>query len=155
VRIAMMMLAAATVMAITGGRAVGADDTEKRLESPSECKKRVGHEVKCFAMEARYHRLMCSMQMQLAALGGANMEQVYECIAAAEKRMVSYYDQARRRLAKNKPGLDALKDAYSYWGSTVRGIVPASEEVRISYSRRQQEREQGLEDRLRRLELEI
>lgn len=144
------------LLLIASSLAVAADKAEKPPEeTPAECKKRLGNEVKCFVLQARYYRLMCSMTMQLADLGGGEPDGVVNCISNAETNMRGFYDSARKRLVKAKPASEALKEAYAYWGSTIQGIASGPDEARISYRRRQQEREQGLEDRLRRLELEM
>ncbi len=81
-------------------------------------------------------------------------DKLSSCIREYEQSLKAFFDLARPRLARKKGASEALKELYSYALGGLRAMMPEPSELRIDYKRRQAERNQGIEDRIARLEAE-
>ena len=143
---------AIAVLAILVVVPLGATENEK-WETVSACRDRLKDDVRCFATHARAGMALCGMQWKLGLMKG-DLAPAAACQSSAQDAMRPFYQAALKRVSKTREGTAALKDAYAYWVSVIRGLTPAVSEREIDYRRRITEYEQGLEQRLTRLEIE-
>lgn len=127
--------------------------TAEEWESVSACRARLKDDVRCFATHARAGMALCTLQWRLSLMKG-DLAPAAACQSSAQDAMRPFYQAALKRLSKNRDGIAALKDAYAYWVSAIRGLTPAASEREADYQRRIAEYDQGLEQRLTRLEIE-
>jgi len=132
---------------------VGAAETEKSWETVTACRARLKDDIRCFATHARAGMALCGMEWKLALLKG-DIAPAAACQSSAQDAMRPFYQAALKRLSKNRDATSTLKDAYAYWVSAIRGLTPAAGEREFEYRRRTTEYDQGLEQRLTRLEIE-
>lgn len=120
----------------------------------TDCNVSPGAEVQAFAKHAFVSHFMCSTTaLEYRATGDFNQHNV--CVnKALEQMKACFYPAALKSFAENKAGIDILKDVYSYWDTTMGILIPENGERELGYNRRILDRETGLKERLKRLQLE-
>jgi hypothetical protein len=121
-------------------------------ETMPACRARLKSDVKCFVTHARTAMALCSMEWKLAGMNGGRLDRAHACVTTSQEAMAPFYKAALTKVGKNKEASAALNDAYSYWVSAVRGLVPTTGESVSSYQMRTSNYAQGVDQRLTRLE---
>ncbi len=120
-------------------------------ETVIECQARLKDTVECYVTQAKFQFKMCSLRIELALLKN---ERDFGCIPEAKREVEPFYLAANRGLAQKKSAQSLLKDAHAYWLSSVTALLPNSEETKIGYKKRLQQREQGFDEKANRVLLE-
>ena len=107
-----------------------------------------------FNTTIRVQFVICNLEVKTAVLRG-DRTKAYGCIDKAKQNAKRLFRDAKVRLANNRTALEALKDLYVYWLTSMDSLVVGDlSETERDYDKRILERLIGIIVRQNRLEIE-